>query len=74
MYELILPESISVCLQNILWVSVVVNLTQILSCLSPIFLSIDGSSSAFRAAKTSLSVISFNSFSFSFVYSSTLEL
>ena len=74
MHELVLPELISACLQNILWVSVVVNLTQMLSCLSPIFLSTNGSSSAFRADKTSSSVILFNSFSFSSVHSSAFEL
>ena len=73
-YKLVLPESISAYLQNVLWVSVVVNLTQMLSCLSSIFLSTNGSSSAFRANKTLSSVILFNSFSFSSVHSSALEL
>ena len=43
------------------------------NCLSPIFLSIEGSSSALRAIRTSSSVISFNFFSFSFVYSPSLK-
>ena len=74
MYELMLPKLTSMCLQNVLWVFVIVNLTWTFSCLSPIFLSTDGSSSALKANKTSSSVILFNSFSFSFVHSSTLEL
>ena len=74
MHELELPKLTSACLQNILWVLVVNSLTHTFSCLSLIFLSIDGSSNAFRATNTSSSIILFISFNFSFVHSSALEL